>query len=84
MIEPADAPVPRRLPHPRLWRWAAFDPPLRNRTAPACCRREVRCGICGGMVVGVTSDPVDAILIAWRHAKEIRRARRRDRTVVSR
>jgi hypothetical protein len=36
------------------------------------------------MVVGVTSDPVDAILIAWRHAKEIRRARRRDRTVVSR
>lgn len=63
-------------PHARLLRWAMFDPPLRVRTVPACCHREVRCRDCGGALVGTTRDPIDAIHIAWRHAKEIRRARR--------
>ena len=63
-------------PHERLLRWAVFDPPLRRRTVPACCSREVRCSACGGAVLGVTKDPVDAVLIAWRHAKDVRRARR--------
>ena len=76
MIEHVGVPVPRGVAHPRLLRWATFDPPLRNRSAPACCRREIRCGICDGTVVGVAGDPVDAILMAWRHARDIRRARR--------
>jgi len=63
-------------PHARLLRWAVFDPPLRRRTVPACCPREVRCELCGGTVLGVTKDPVDALLIAWRHAKDVRRSRR--------
>ena len=73
---PSDLVMVRRFPHRWHLRWAVFDPPLRNRAVPACCEREVRCRICGGTVLGITRDPVDAILIAWRHAKQTRRAKR--------
>jgi len=57
----------------RIWRWAAFDPPLRNPGLGGCCARKVLCVACGESL-GSTDDPVDALLIAWKH-------RRRNRTL---
>jgi hypothetical protein len=52
----------------RIWRWAAFDPPLRNPRFSGCCMRKVLCLACGE-AVGATDDPIDALLLAWRHRK---------------
>ncbi|HTT87035.1 MAG TPA: hypothetical protein VMF60_06695 [Acidimicrobiales bacterium] len=52
----------------RLWRWVAFDPPLRNPHFRGCCARTVSCRACGE-VIGTTDDPLDALLIAWRHGR---------------
>lgn len=52
----------------RLWRWAAFDPPLRNPHFRGCCARTVSCRACGE-AIGTTDDPIDALLIAWRHGR---------------
>jgi hypothetical protein len=54
-------------PH-RLWRWAAFDPPLRSPGGRGCCPRQVSCRACG-LVLGTTEDPIDALLVAWRHGR---------------
>lgn len=58
----------------RIWRWAAFDPPLRNPGQSGCCTRHVLCLSCGGPL-GTTNDPVDALLIAWRHGRKVRTRR---------
>jgi hypothetical protein len=58
----------------RIWRWAAFDPPLRNPGQSGCCTRQVLCRACGG-AVGTTNDPIDALLIAWRHRRQVRTRR---------
>ncbi|MGH9018613.1 MAG: hypothetical protein ACRDY1_12760 [Acidimicrobiales bacterium] len=55
----------------RIWRWASFDPPLRHPGLGGCCSRKVLCAQCG-TAVGTTNDPVDALLIAWRHRRERR------------
>ena len=57
----------------RMWRWVAFDPPLRIPGLGGCCTRKVLCLACGESV-GATNDPVDAVLIAWRHRKTGRRS----------
>ncbi|HMK62406.1 MAG TPA: hypothetical protein VK386_02205 [Acidimicrobiales bacterium] len=58
--------------HPRLWQWARFDPPLRDPQAGAGARREVSCRVCGAQF-GHSEDPVDALLVAWRHRRHMRR-----------
>jgi hypothetical protein len=58
----------------RIWRWVSFDPPLRHPGLGGRCSRKVLCGACGE-AVGTTDDPVDALLIAWRHRKDRRLAR---------
>jgi hypothetical protein len=52
----------------RVWRWAAFDPPMRHPGLGGCCTRKVLCLTCG-KAVGTADDPIDALLIAWRHRK---------------
>jgi hypothetical protein len=59
----------------RFWRWAAFDPPMRHPGLGGCCKRKVLCNTCG-QAVGTADDPIDALLIAWRHR---RGERHRDR-----
>jgi len=59
----------------RIWRWAAFDPPLRHPGLGGCCMRKVMCVTCG-QAVGAADDPIDALLIAWRHRRGERRRRR--------
>ena len=58
----------------RIWRWASFDPPFRNPGLGGSCIRKVLCISCGEPL-GSADDPVDALLLAWRHRK-IRRAPR--------
>lgn len=58
--------------HPRIYRWAQFDPPLRDPAARGCPERTVYCRTCGE-VLGMTDDPVEACLIAWRHRRQVRR-----------
>lgn len=55
----------------RVWRWAAFDPPLRNPAVGSGCSRKVLCVACGASL-GTTTDPLDALLIAWRHRRQRR------------
>lgn len=64
------------LVHPRINRWAQFDPPLRDPSARGCQYRTIYCRTCGE-VLGATDDPLDACLIAWRHHREVRRRSRR-------
>jgi len=59
----------------RIWRWAAFDPPMRHPGLGGCCSRKVLCVACGE-ALGAADDPVDALLIAWRHRKKGRSLRR--------
>lgn len=59
----------------RIWRWAAFDPPMRNPGFGGCCTRKVVCVACGESL-GTTDDPIDALLIAWRHRRKDRTPRR--------
>jgi hypothetical protein len=59
----------------RIWRWAAFDPPLRKPGHAGCCSRRVLCLTCGNPL-GTTNDPIDALLLAWRHGRKARTARR--------
>jgi hypothetical protein len=72
----ATGPAADFTPHANLKKWAAFDPPLRDRSAGGCCMRNVSCKECG-VVLGSTDDPVDAFLIALRHRRDIRRKTRR-------
>lgn len=60
-------------PHPSFWRWVEFDPPMRDPATAASVPRKVRCRVCD-LTLGVTSDPVDALAIARRHRRELRRA----------
>jgi len=52
----------------RIWRWAAFDPPLRSPRFGGCCTRKVLCLACG-KAVGTIDDPIDGLLMAWKHRK---------------
>ncbi len=63
------------LIHPRINKWAQFDPPLRDPGSRGCSERSVYCRTCGE-VLGTTDDPLDACLIAWRHLREVRRRSR--------
>jgi hypothetical protein len=59
----------------RIWQWAAFDPPLRKPGYAGCCSRQVSCLNCGG-ALGTANDPIDALLMAWRHGRKARSDRR--------
>jgi hypothetical protein len=56
--------------HGRIWGWAAFDPPLRDPRSPLRATRQVWCRVCGTQL-GEGDDPVDAILVAWRHRRHM-------------
>lgn len=58
--------------HGRVWRWVSFEPSWRDPCATNSCQRVVLCRICG-TVLGETRDPVDALLIARRHRRTVRR-----------
>jgi hypothetical protein len=57
----------------RIWRWASFDPPMRHPGLGGACTRKVSCLACG-QPVGSSNDPIDALLMAWRHRKTGRTA----------
>lgn len=61
-------------PHPSFWRWVAFDPPMGDADAVAYSPRRVLCRVCD-RELGVTDDPVEALFIARRHRREVRRQR---------
>jgi hypothetical protein len=64
---------PGRTPHhARIWRWVAFDPPMRDPAGMGCRTRQVTCTSCR-CDLGRTDDPLDAFMIAWRHRKQLRR-----------
>ncbi|HUI02031.1 MAG TPA: hypothetical protein VLZ77_00695 [Acidimicrobiales bacterium] len=58
--------------HRRLWRWLAFDPPMRDRRWRGRRHRTVTCRSCA-CDLGTTDDPFDGIFMAWRHRRVIRR-----------
>lgn len=58
-------------PHPRrMSAWARFEPGLRDSRAGVCCRRTVTCTICD-LELGQARDPVEAVLLARRHRREV-------------
>lgn len=71
MIEPHDAPGHGPAHGVLLWRWLAFDPPMRDPGARGCRQRTISCTTCG-CGLGTTDDPVDAVMMAWRHRRELR------------
>lgn len=61
-------------PHPRrISAWVEFRPGLRDRHAGVCCQRAVRCTVCD-VELGTATDPVEAMLVARRHRREVRAA----------
>ncbi len=60
-------------PHPSFWRWVAFDPPMRDPDTLLCLPRRVLCRVCD-LELGETDDPVEALFIARRHRREVRRS----------
>ena len=75
----APCPLP---PHPSFWRWVAFDPPMRDPMTAASVRRRVLCRVCD-VELGVTVDPVEALAIARRHRRALRRGDRVEVTGVA-
>jgi hypothetical protein len=69
---PAPQPAGDGMAHPRLWHWVRFDPPLRDPQAGAGSGREVSCRVCGARL-GHGDDPVEALMVAWRHRRHMRR-----------
>ncbi|MGA2520462.1 MAG: hypothetical protein ABSG81_06550 [Acidimicrobiales bacterium] len=55
----------------RLWQWLVFDPPMRDPLSRGCRIRHVSCTACR-CALGSTDDPLDAVLLAWRHRRQSR------------
>lgn len=73
-LDHAGADTGRLAPHPSFWKWVAFDPPMRDAETLACVPRRVLCTVCDRQL-GVTDDPVEALFIARRHRRQVRRGR---------
>jgi hypothetical protein len=58
--------------HARLWRWIAFDPPMRDAAARGSRARTVRCTFCACDLATV-DDPFEGLFVAWRHRRSLRR-----------
>lgn len=69
---PATAGPAGKQVHGRWWRWAAFEPPLRDPDSPLQARRRVWCRACGAQL-GESDDPVDAVLLAWRSRRHMKK-----------
>ena len=72
MIEHENTQVDEMAHHRRLWRWIAFDPPMRDRRWRGRRHRTVTCRSCP-CDIGTTDDPFDGIFMAWRHRRVMRR-----------